>query len=132
MPRVIEEGYGVYERLGDDGITTWHPAFLALGEDLEECSRKYRQFCHQYQPKEKQTKPFYWGNKLLPKLTRKNKSNANKKQKKKQPSQREQEAREDYEKWRQNNPEVVAVGEKFMLANCYNPAHVANFLENYY
>jgi len=124
--------YGVYERLGDDGITTWHPAFLALGEDLEECSRKYRQFCHQYQPKEKQVKPFYWGNKLLPKLTRKNKSNANKKQKKKQPSQREQEAREEYEKWRQNNPEVVAVAEKFMLANCYNRAHVANFLESYY
>jgi hypothetical protein len=24
--------YSVYERLGDDGLTTWHPAFLALGE----------------------------------------------------------------------------------------------------
>lgn len=26
--------YGVYDRLGDDGLTTWHPAFLALGEDF--------------------------------------------------------------------------------------------------
>ncbi|MEH2240221.1 MAG: hypothetical protein V7K30_29160 [Nostoc sp.] len=23
--------YGVYERLGDDGLTTWHLAFLTLG-----------------------------------------------------------------------------------------------------
>ena len=34
--------YGVYDRLGDDGLTTWHPAFLALGETLEECAAKYR------------------------------------------------------------------------------------------
>jgi putative transposase len=59
--------YGVYERLGDDGITTWHPAFLALGEDIEECSRKYKKFCHQYKSQEKKGKKFYWGDKLIKK-----------------------------------------------------------------
>jgi hypothetical protein len=30
--------YGSYERLTDDGLTQWHPAFLKLGDSLEECA----------------------------------------------------------------------------------------------
>jgi putative transposase len=37
--------YGVHERLGDDGITTWYLAFLAFGKSLEECAVKYKGFC---------------------------------------------------------------------------------------
>jgi putative transposase len=37
--------YGSYERLTDDGLTQWHPAFLQLGSTLEECVQKYRGFC---------------------------------------------------------------------------------------
>ncbi len=35
--------YGSYERLTDDGLTQWHPAFLKLGDSLEECARKYKE-----------------------------------------------------------------------------------------
>ena len=124
--------YGIYERLGDDGITTWHPAFLELGETLQECGRKYRGFCQNYQPREKQAKPFYWGNQLLPKLMGKTKSKSGKKKKSKAQQQREQEAREQYQQWRESHPEIVEVAEKFILANCYNPARVREFLDNYY
>jgi hypothetical protein len=34
--------YGSYERLTDDGLTQWHPAFLQLGSTLDECAQKYR------------------------------------------------------------------------------------------
>jgi putative transposase len=34
--------YGSYERLTDDGLTQWHPAFLQLGNSLEDCAKKYR------------------------------------------------------------------------------------------
>jgi len=47
--------YGSYERLTDDGLTQWHPAFLKLGDSLEECARKYKGFCQKYKPKEKNT-----------------------------------------------------------------------------
>lgn len=127
--------YGVYERLGDDGITTWHPAFLALGEDLEECSRKYKHFCHQYKPHPKPERRFYWGNQLLPKLTRrrKKKTNNNTKNKKnREQKKRDDEAKKLYKQWQENNPEIVAVAEKFIFANCYNPTHVGEFLKHYY
>jgi putative transposase len=123
--------YGAYERLGDDGLTTWHPAFLALGEDLEECARKYKGFCYQYKPQEKQTKKSYWGNKLLPKLTRKKKSSNEKNKQNKQTKKVNEEAQQQYEIWRENNPEIIEVAEKFILANCYNPHHVGEFLNNY-
>ncbi|MEA5536275.1 hypothetical protein [Crocosphaera sp. XPORK-15E] len=47
--------YGSYERLTDDGLTQWHPAFLQLGNSLEDCARKYKGFCQRYKPKEKKT-----------------------------------------------------------------------------
>ena len=48
--------YGMHDRLTDDGITQWHPAFLSLGDSLEA-----------------------------------------------------------------DNPEITAVAEKFVIANCYKP-----------
>ncbi|TRT71881.1 MAG: transposase [Microcystis sp. M_OC_Ca_00000000_S217Cul] len=58
--------YGSYERLTDDGLTQWHPAFLKLGDSLEECARKYKGFCQKYKPKEKNTAiRCHWGSKLL-------------------------------------------------------------------
>ena len=57
--------YGSYERLTDDGLTQWHPAFLRLGNSLEECARKYKGFCQKYKPKEKNPSQYHWGSKLL-------------------------------------------------------------------
>jgi putative transposase len=57
--------YGIHDRLSDDGITQWHPAFLSLGNNLEECARKYRGFCKKYRPKSKPEKKNYWGSRLL-------------------------------------------------------------------
>ena len=31
--------YGTYDRLTDDGLTKWHPAFLSLGKTLDECAK---------------------------------------------------------------------------------------------
>ncbi len=30
--------YGTHDRLSNDGLTQWHPAFLSLGKTLEECA----------------------------------------------------------------------------------------------
>ena len=58
--------YGSYERLTDDGLTQWHPAFLQLGNSLENCAKKYKGFCQRYKPKEKKTATTsHWGSKLL-------------------------------------------------------------------
>ncbi|MGB3238061.1 MAG: hypothetical protein WBB29_07185 [Geitlerinemataceae cyanobacterium] len=46
--------YGSYERLTDDGLTQWHPAFLQLGSSLEDCAKKYKGFCQRYKPKSKE------------------------------------------------------------------------------
>lgn len=57
--------YGSYERLTDDGLTQWHPAFLDLGNSLDECARKYRGFCSRYKPGAKKATQSNWGSKLL-------------------------------------------------------------------
>jgi putative transposase len=57
--------YGSYERLTDDGLTQWHPAFLLLGNSLEECAKKYKGFCQKYKPKDKTPTKCHWGSKLL-------------------------------------------------------------------
>ena len=57
--------YGSYERLTCDGLTQWHPAFLKLGNSLEECAQKYRGFCQRYKPKGKVASQSRWGSKLL-------------------------------------------------------------------
>ena len=60
--------YGIHDRLSDDGLTQWHPAFLSLGKSLDECAAKYRKFCQKYKPKPKSEKSYFWGSKLLPKV----------------------------------------------------------------
>lgn len=57
--------YGSYERLTNDGLTQWHPAFLELGETLAQCADRYREFCQGYKPKPKPEKRYHWGSKLL-------------------------------------------------------------------
>ena len=57
--------YGTHERLTDDGITQWHPAFLELGKTLEECAEKYRGFCQHYRSGAKPEKTRHWGSQLL-------------------------------------------------------------------
>ncbi|RKZ81355.1 MAG: hypothetical protein DRR19_22380 [Candidatus Parabeggiatoa sp. nov. 1] len=60
--------YGSYERLTDDGLTQWHPAFLELGQSLDECAEKYRRFCNNYHPKSKTARKYGWGSRFLPHL----------------------------------------------------------------
>ena len=60
--------YGIHDRLSNDGITQWHPAFLSLGQSLDECAAKYRNFCRKYKPKSKAENRYHWGSKLLPKV----------------------------------------------------------------
>ncbi len=57
--------YGTYERLTDDGLTQWHPAFLRLGSTLTECAKKYKGFCQKYKPNEKTPTKCHWGSRLL-------------------------------------------------------------------
>ncbi|MEL6137933.1 MAG: transposase [Cyanobacteria bacterium J06628_6] len=57
--------YGSYHRLTTDGLTEWHPAFLDLGANLEECADAYHKFCRDYRPKPKPEPKPRWGSKLL-------------------------------------------------------------------
>ena len=111
--------YGVYYRLGDDGLTTWHPAFLALGKTLTECAAKYRGFCKKYKPKAKTEKRYFWGSQFLPKVIKG-------KGKKVSPGQ----MRLPWDSWEASNPEVVDVAEKFIFANCYNSQVAGTIFRN--
>ena|GEM_PF-2541681 len=51
--------------------------------------------------------------------------------KKQQAREKDEEVKKQYEIWRENNPEIMEISDKFMLANCYNPRHVGEFLNNY-
>ncbi len=120
--------YGIHDRLGDDGITQWHPAFLALGKSLDECARKYRGFCNKYKPKPKPEKRYHWGNKLLPKVLKA------REKKKQAPGQ----MRLPWSEWEANSDEIRVVAEKFvlkdtashMMANCYDPKAAAQFFND--
>ena len=61
--------YGSYERLTDDGLTEWHPAFLKLANTLEGCAQKYKGFCNKYKPKQKTPKKSHWGSRFLGGIT---------------------------------------------------------------
>ncbi|MEB3882156.1 transposase [Lyngbya sp. CCY1209] len=101
--------YGTYDRLTDDGLTKWHPAFLSLGNTLDECARKYRGFCKKYKPKPKPEKRYHWGSKFLPKVIRGKHKTA--------PGQMKLPwIPPDVE-----SGEVSEVAEKFVKANCYDP-----------
>jgi putative transposase len=102
--------YGTHDRLTEDGLTQWHPAFLSLGKSLEECAAKYRGFCKRYRPQPKQEKSYHWGSKLLPKVIKG-------KKKKISPGQ----LRLPWAEWEPLTTEVQEVAEKFVMANCYDP-----------
>lgn len=57
--------YGSYHQLSHDGLSQWHPAFLALAPNLDDCAQKYKGFCTRYTPKKKKTKINQWGKKSL-------------------------------------------------------------------
>ncbi|MBO3458773.1 transposase [Aetokthonos hydrillicola Thurmond2011] len=104
--------YGIHDRLSNDGITQWHPAFLQLGKTLEECAAKYRRFCKKYRPQPKSEKKNHWGSRLLAGMTIKGKT-------KKSPGQMSL-------PWDKHNAsertEVHEVAEKFIQANCFSPS----------
>ncbi len=102
--------YGSYERLTTDGITEWHPAFMALAASLELCAQAYRRFCARYKPQEKKEKKKRWGSKLLKKIVGRGKP------KKVSPGQKSL-----WEEWDAPVEEIKKVAEKFVEANQFPP-----------
>ncbi len=102
--------YGSYARLTQDGLTQWHPAFLALGTTLELCAAAYRRFCQRYKPKPKPERKTHWGSKLLARLKLKGRP------KKRTPGQKSL-----WQDWDAPVEEIQAVTEQFLSANAYNP-----------
>jgi putative transposase len=98
--------YGTYDRLTEDGITEWHPAFLTLGSTLEDCAEEYRKLCKKYKPKPKPEKKNHWGSKLLGEMKVKSKS------KKTSPGQQSL-----WDDWEASSDEIHEVAEKFIQAN---------------
>ncbi len=121
--------YGTHERLEDDGITEWHPAFLSLGESLDDCAKEYKGFCKKYKPKAKSEKRYFWGSQMLPKLTSKKKKKK-KKTKKEVASEKDQVTEQQKEPWEIPSDEVREVSQKFILANCYDKKFVAEFFNS--
>lgn len=112
--------YGTYDRLTHDGITQWHPAFLALGTTLELCAAAYRKFCQKYRPQPKPERKNHWGSKLLAGLKLKPKS------RKTSPGQLDL-----WERWEAQMAEAHAVTEQFLRANSYNPEYAISQLPEY-
>jgi putative transposase len=50
---------------------------------------------------------------------------------KKTPQKKDEDAQRLWELWLENNPEIMAVAEKFIFANCYSPKFMAFFLNHY-
>lgn len=107
--------YGSYDRLTNDGITEWHPAFLSLGATLEHCAAAYRKFCRNYRPQPKSTRKSHWGSRKLAQLKEKLKA------RKSTPGQMSL-----WEEWELPADEIQAVAKQFVLANCFNPAWAAS------
>jgi len=103
--------YGSYERLTDDGLTQWHPAFLSLGRSLLECAAKYKKFCQKYKPKPKPEINRTWGSKLLAGLGIARGS----------PKKCRGQMRLPWDSWEADNAEILAVALKFVGANALNP-----------
>jgi putative transposase len=102
--------YGSYDRLTNDGLTQWHPAFLALAATLERCAEAYRKFCKKYQPRPKPERRNHWGSKKLAALRQKMKA------KKASPGQKSL-----WEEWNAPMDKVLEVAKKFVLAKCLTP-----------
>lgn len=103
--------YGTYDRLTQDGLTQWHPAFMALGTTLEICAAAYRKFCKKYHPSPKPEKKNYWGKHLLAGMRLK------KAKDKTSPGQKHL----PWDGWQAPNDEIQEVTKKFVLANALNP-----------
>jgi putative transposase len=86
---------------------------------LDECAAAYRKFCQKYRPKPKSESKNHWGSRLLVGLKVKGKS------KKVSPGQ----MCLPWGEWLVENPEILAVAEKFILANCYNPQVAGQILQ---
>lgn len=104
--------YGTYDRLTQDGLTQWHPAFLMLGKTLEICAAAYRKFCKKYRPQPKPERKSHWGSKLLVGLKIKKKSQ------KISPGQLKL-----WEQWEAQLDEAHAITEVFLRANSYDPEY---------
>ena len=107
--------YGIHERLSDDGLTQWHPAFLSLGNTIEECAEKYKGFCLRYKPKAKAQQKSHWGSKLLAGISFKPKS----KKSKSSPGQMKLALPWDLYQVSES-PQVEEVAQKFLKANSYS------------
>ncbi|MGF1499080.1 MAG: transposase [Elainellaceae cyanobacterium] len=107
--------YGSYDRLTNDGITQWHPAFLLLGKTLELCAEAYRKFCKKYKPQPKPERKNHWGSKLLAGLKIKKKSQ------KTSPGQLDL-----WEQWEAQLDEAHVVTEQFLRANSYSPDYAVS------
>jgi len=93
-----------------DGLTQWHPAFLALGATLDICAAAYRKLCQKYKPKPKSEKRNHWGAKKLAALRQRLKV------KKVSPGQKSL-----WDSWNAPFDEIRATAKQFVLANCLNP-----------
>ena len=111
--------YGTYDRLTDDGLTKWHPAFLSLGKTLDECAKNYRGFCRKYKPRHKPEKRSRWGSRFLPKVKKK-------KNNKVSPGQ----MRLPWADWEPPSNLVAEVARQFVLANCYDPEVAMKFFDD--
>jgi putative transposase len=106
--------YGTHECLTNDGITQWHPAFLSLGESLEDCAKRYKGFCQNYKPRAKPEKKRSWGKRLLARMETAMKHK--KRRKKTSPGQ----LGLPWERYQVLNcPEIQEVAETFIAANTY-------------
>jgi putative transposase len=111
--------YGIYDRLSQDGITQWHPAFLALGTSLDLCAAAYRRFCLRYRPNPKLERPStHWGSKLLKKIKVQGKP-----RKRKGPGQSS-----PWEGWDAPD-EIDGVARTFVRANALNPEIALKLLD---
>jgi putative transposase len=111
--------YGTYDRLTDDGLTQWHPAFLSLGKTLDECAKNYRGFCKKYKPRPKSGRRNLWGSRFLPKVKKK-------KKKKDSPGQMGL----PWADWEPPSNLVAEVARQFVLANCYDPQVAMQFFDD--
>lgn len=102
--------YGIYDRLTSDGISQWHPAFLALGKTLDICAAIYRNFCKTYRPQPKSERKSHWGTQQLAGLKLRLKA------KKKSPGQQSL-----WEEWTIPAKEIDGIAKTFVLANSLNP-----------